>query len=173
MSVLDVKSLPLHIFRPVDHVRSFLKNSVRVDGRGLDQSRPIKVAGDVLQGQYVVASSQVQLGGSSVMCAISIMIGMPSVFKPNQGDTSCVVSMNQLSLGNPNLPNKEGVKPTIATDIEHAITSLFNLGNVFDLTQLCLVEVLCLSLVFIFCADCHVVCFRENMHIVWSSTSLC
>jgi hypothetical protein len=86
-AVPDIKSLPLHIFRPVDHVRSFLKNGVRLDGRSLEQSRPISINYGVLQGNYVISSSHVQLGSTSVMCAISVMVGCPSVYKPTSGDT--------------------------------------------------------------------------------------
>lgn len=85
--VPDIKSLPLHIFRPADHVRSFLKNGVRLDGRNLEQSRPITVNYDCLQGNYVISSSHVQIGSTSVMCAISVMVGSPSVYKPTSGDT--------------------------------------------------------------------------------------
>ncbi len=49
--------------------------------------------------------------------------------------------MNHLQLGNPNLPNKEGSKPAIATKIEHMVSALFNRGSVLDLEQLCILEV--------------------------------
>ncbi len=82
----DPKSLPLHIFRPVDYVRTFFKNGVRLDGRSLEIARPIIVNYDVLKGSYVVSSSNVYMGTTQVMCAISVMVGSPSVYKPKSGD---------------------------------------------------------------------------------------
>lgn len=81
-----LEDLPIHLFRPNDHLLAFLKNGVRPDGRSLHHSRPFTLAHNVVQGKHIISSSQCVLGGTMVMSALTLKVGMPSVSQPRHGD---------------------------------------------------------------------------------------
>ena len=81
-----LEDLPIQLFRPVDHLLAFLKNGVRPDGRNLRHSRRFTMSHNVVEGKHIIGSAQCVLGGTMVIAALTLMVGMPNVHKPKQGD---------------------------------------------------------------------------------------
>lgn len=66
---------------------AFTKNRVRVDGRGFDDSKRVVCKLSPVSGApNLIGSSQVQVGGTIVVCGITLMIGTPSTTRPASGD---------------------------------------------------------------------------------------
>lgn len=86
-AVAALQDLPLHVFRPTEHLLAHLVNHVRPDGRNLLQPRPIAVMPTPWQEQpHVVAAKQVQIGGSVAFGVVKLSVGRPSLQKPSSGD---------------------------------------------------------------------------------------
>jgi hypothetical protein len=70
---------------PVGYHREFIKNGVRVDGRGFTDLRRITVgAGEFSSSTY--GSSLVHIGETKIACSVSVLIGTPSQQCPGSGD---------------------------------------------------------------------------------------
>eukprot|EP01033_Poteriospumella_lacustris_P020708 gene20708-15229_t len=146
-----LQDLPLHVFRPTEHLLAHLVNHVRPDGRNLLQPRPIAVTPTPWQEQpHVVAAKQVQIGGSVALGVVKLSVGRPSLQKPSSGDIDCKVSMNHLlpaSLVNQRNADESctssgnasafpgDLTPSIQ-EVEYMITTVLNMDSVVDLTQL-------------------------------------
>eukprot|EP01038_Epipyxis_sp_PR26KG_P004442 gene4442-6282_t len=131
-SILTVGSRLL----PSAAFKTFLSNSIRMDGRGLKDHRIITVRpGFINQSSDIIyGSSQVQIGGTVVMCGINLMAGTPSVFKPSSGDIVCDVSLNTFC----SLKYDQKTKHEDAVLIENMIKAIVVNGQLIDLTELCI-----------------------------------
>lgn len=85
--------IPIHVFRPVEHLQAHLQNSVRPDGRSLTQARPITIQSTRFRDHTnrVISSKQVQIGGSMAIAAVTLSIGTPALPLPNKGDIGTFV----------------------------------------------------------------------------------
>lgn len=85
-------ALPLlKLLRPKDNFRSFLSNGVRFDGRLTSQMRPIAIQSNTLieKGNHnspILGSSQVRIGGTTVVASIHALVGTPRLTHPKQGE---------------------------------------------------------------------------------------
>ena len=72
----------------VQQLRVFLQNKVRLDGRTLEERRQIYVKQSYLDSPStgIFGSSHVKIGGTVVICALNVMVGVPSVHTPSAGD---------------------------------------------------------------------------------------
>lgn len=82
-----LKDIPLHIFRPTDFLSAHLWNNVRPDGRTLLQPRPVGVKAGPLQNLADgLTSVQVQIGNTIILAVPKVLVGIPSLSTPNNGD---------------------------------------------------------------------------------------
>ena len=125
------------VLDPRAHLRTFLKQGVRADGRELLKSRNLEVNMDK-KGQKVpgtFGTAEVRLGKTLVRCDISVMIGTPSVAAPDEGDLDVDVCLNAMCGAKyENLRNKH----EDALDLETLLLSVFVSGKVLDLKDLCI-----------------------------------
>ena len=73
-------------FDDVEYYRSFIKNSIRPDGRKFSEYRRLAVRQGFVTAPNVYGSAQVQINNTIVVCGINIMVGSPSMADPNKGD---------------------------------------------------------------------------------------
>lgn len=87
-TIMDSSDNLLHHIDAAQQLRVFLGNKVRLDGRMLTERRVVQLKQTFLDAPSsgVFGSSQVKLGGTSVVCAINLMVGVPSVHTPSSGD---------------------------------------------------------------------------------------
>jgi exosome complex RNA-binding protein Rrp42 (RNase PH superfamily) len=71
---------------PVGYFRKFIKNGVRVDGRGFLDLRCVAVGGGDFSTSSGYGSSLVHIGETKVACSISVLVGTPSQLYPASGD---------------------------------------------------------------------------------------
>ncbi len=71
---------------PAAYLLSFLKNGVRPSGRLITDYRNINVRQGSVNAANVYGSAQVQIGETIVTCGVNLMVGSPSLDKPQQGD---------------------------------------------------------------------------------------
>lgn len=72
----------------VQQLRVFIQNKVRLDGRTLSESRSVLVKQSYLNtpSTGIFGSSHVNIGGTVVVCALNVMVGVPAVYTPSAGD---------------------------------------------------------------------------------------
>lgn len=85
----------LDVLRPSDSLKSFLKHNVRSDGRSTDQTRTLTTKQSVvsfrkLDKMPILGSSQVKLGGTSVLATVHAVVGTPNALFPNHGDIGMI-----------------------------------------------------------------------------------
>ena len=68
------------------HLRSYLSQGIREDGRGLLDQRPLSVNSGLLNNDVCFGSSFVSLGSTVVSCGITVLVGKPSTNYPEHGD---------------------------------------------------------------------------------------
>lgn len=73
-------------FDDAEYYRSFIKNSIRPDGRKFTQYRRLAVKTGAISAPNVYGSAQVQIDKTIVLCGINIMVGSPSMADPEKGD---------------------------------------------------------------------------------------
>lgn len=124
--------LPLHIFRPQEYLRSHLQNDIRFDTRKRNQIREYVVRKNVIQSSganHVVSSSQVQHEGTNVICAVTLLVGIPTYEHPTWGDVSCNITFDHLLLNVPIGTRSEGAskkKTDPSVRIANYLNDLFN-----------------------------------------------
>ncbi len=87
-------SIPVNLFkqfRPKDNLEAFLANGVRHDGRLLSQARNVKIKLKVITdndsySSPILGSSQVQIGGTTIITSVHALVGTPSLSYPSKGD---------------------------------------------------------------------------------------
>ena len=122
---------------PRAHLRTFLMQGVRADGRELLKSRKLEFnlrrKGQRATGTF--GSAEVRLGRTLVRCDISVKIGTPSVAAPDEGDLDVDVSLNAICGAKyENLRSKH----EDALDLETLLLSIFVRGKVLDMKDLCI-----------------------------------
>jgi exosome complex RNA-binding protein Rrp42 (RNase PH superfamily) len=83
---MDLSDSALYNIDIHENLKAFVKNEVRFDGRRLMSHRGFQSKQGVLSSPNVCGSSRVQLGGTSVICGINVMVGNPSISAPDKGD---------------------------------------------------------------------------------------
>jgi exosome complex RNA-binding protein Rrp42 (RNase PH superfamily) len=76
---------------PVGYFRKFVKNGVRVDGRGFLDLRCVAVGGGDFSTSSGYGSSLVHIGETKVACSISVLVGTPSQLFPASGDIGTLI----------------------------------------------------------------------------------
>lgn len=111
-----------------------LSKGKRLDGRALDQHRPIKIRTGVIQ--KANGSASVSLGNTEVLAGVKIATGTPFPDTPNKG--LLVVNAELLPLSSPYAepgpPSEEAIE--VARVVDRGIRE----SEMVDLTKLCLIE---------------------------------
>lgn len=71
---------------PVGFYREFIKNGVRVDGRGFSDLRCISVGAGDFSTSSTYGSSLVHIGETKIACSVSVLVGTPTQQSPDSGD---------------------------------------------------------------------------------------
>lgn len=136
-------------FDPTGYYENFLKHKVRPNGREFHNIRtPIIKKSSFNSNMNCCGSSYVELGNTKVSCGVKLLIGTPSINKPNYGDVEIDISLWQIC--SPKYDQKS--KSDIALVLESQLYSLVMDTKMFDLEQLCIQEGkaafrLCISIV--------------------------
>lgn len=136
LTMIDESAI-FEVLDPRAHLRTFLSQGVRADGRELLKTRNIelRVGFQDQTSAGVLGSAEIRLGRTMVRCGISVMIGTPSVAAPEEGDLDIDVSLNAIcGTKYENLRNKHDD----ALDLETLLLSVFVRGKVLDLKDLCI-----------------------------------
>jgi len=133
---------------------------IRDDGRAFSEARPLTITtnpfcaelGFGMEEVVVVGSSMVQLGATRVCCGVTLQVGTPSSFFPDQGDIDFEVSLGPLC--SPKYDQRG--KPEEAYELEALLEAVIKQKtSMVDLSELCIereiyafqlyVNVVCLS----------------------------
>jgi exosome complex RNA-binding protein Rrp42 (RNase PH superfamily) len=69
-----------------EQIRTFAKNSVRIDGRSFADHRKVSCKTSIVRAEEVIGSAQVQIGGTVVICGINLKVGTPTADAPDTGE---------------------------------------------------------------------------------------
>jgi len=128
-------SFVLKLLDPESHLRSYVKNNVREDGRELLEERLLQVSPQ--GGSFsssLCGSSMVQLGATRVACGVTLYVGTPALATPAEGEVVFDVTLNALC----SLKYDQRGKADDAFALESLLDSVFNKGRVLDKKQLCI-----------------------------------
>jgi len=117
---------------PKDHLRSFLEEETRPDGRSLDEIRPLIVAKNVIE--TCDSSSLVRLGKTKVICGISGELVQPDAATPGQGILA--INFEFSAVSSPGA--KSGAPSEFAQSASLFLDNIIR--QVLDLSELCIVE---------------------------------
>jgi exosome complex component RRP42 len=131
-----------------------LAQGKRVDGRGLDQIRPLKVETGIIQ--KANGSARVTLGNTQIIAGVKIATGVPFPDTPDKG--LLVVNAEILPMASPYAepgpPSEEAIE--LARVVDRGIRE----SEMVDLTKLCLIPGKSVVTVFV---DCNVMNVDGNL----------
>lgn len=115
-----------------DHLLSYLKQGVHLDGRKLDEFRPIEVAVGVFK--TAEGSARVKIGNTEVLAGVKMLIEKPYPDTPDQG--SIMVNAELLALSNPEFePGPPGIE---AIELARIVDRCIRESKIIDLKKLCI-----------------------------------
>jgi len=117
---------------PEDHLRSFLEENTRPDGRALDELRPIVLAKNVVQ--TADSSVLVRLGKTKVICGITGELVQPLAATPDEG--ICAINFEFSPVSAP--AAKSGAPNEIAQSLSIFLDNIVK--QVMDNKELCIEE---------------------------------
>lgn len=140
---MESSDFVLKLLAPHSHLEAFVRNQVRTDGREFNERRPVEIAtastacaeascSSVLfmsappRSGNTCGSSCVSMGGTKMVCSISLQIGVPSIGKPEDGDVTFDVALGPMvSAKFDQLNSKAGRKHDEAIDLETLLYALY------------------------------------------------
>lgn len=118
------------LFEPNNYYKSFLEQSKRPDGRGLDKVRPITI--NVGTVNTADGSATVRIGHTAVMCGIKAELATPTLRKPNEG--FIIPNVELYPCCSPKFKaGPPGEKAVAASQFLKSVITSANLVNVEDL----------------------------------------
>lgn len=124
-------AIGIHAINPEAYLLEHLKRGVRLDGREILQSRPIKC-----QNNYIPKhpSAFVSIGDTSIICAVKFLIGTPGILATDCGDI-----LFDVTIAGPKSDSSRGKSP-LELQIETTLHTIVEQCSLLDLRQLCIVE---------------------------------
>ena len=136
------------------HVLDLAKKGARLDGRGLDEMRPVRI-----QSGYVASadgSALVDIGGTKVLCGVKVEVGKPFPDTPNAGVLTTNAELVPLSS-----PPFEPGPPTVgAIETSRVVDRAIRAADAIDLAGLCITPA---EKVWICYVDVHVLDHGGNL----------
>ena len=142
------EEIALKYLDPNGYYENFIKHDIRPNGREIHNIRTPIIKKSSFNNTNCCGSSYIELGNTKVSCGVKLLIGTPSLNKPNCGDVEIDISLWQIC--SPKYDQKS--KSDIALILESQLYSLVMDTKMFDLEQLCIQEGkaafrLCISIV--------------------------
>ncbi len=142
---------------PKEHLRKFLEEQTRVDGRSHRAVRKCAIATSTLS--TADGSAMAKVGRTSVMCGIKLEVGTPDAGSLTSG--RIVVDVDIPSLCSANLPASTAVRQTESVALAEFLSKVVNSSGMIDLTQLGITEG---SAVWVLYADLVCVDYDGNLN---------
>jgi exosome complex component RRP42 len=137
-----------------DNILNMLKTGRRIDGRGFDDYRPIKV--EVGVSEKAEGSALVQIGSTRVMAGVKLALGEPFADMPNSGVLTTNAEL--IPLASPTFEKGPPDEDTI--ELARVVDRGIRESKCIDLEKLCRVEGEEVWIVFI---DLHILDYDGNL----------
>jgi exosome complex component RRP42 len=136
-------------------IARLIENDRRIDGRGLEEIRPISIETNVIDDK-AEGSARVKLGNTDVICGIKILLGTPYPDNPNSG-----VMMTGVELSPIASPDFEMGRPgDNAIELARVVDRGIRESHMIDLDKLCIIKG---EKVWMVSIDLHILNYDGNM----------